>query len=170
MQITIRPWREEYIPNLIKYANNENVARNLRDLFPQPYTEEDAKTWIYFNKDLEPALNMAIILNGEAIGGVGIMLKEDIHRKNAEIGYWVAENYWGKGIATQAARLMVEYTFTNFDVTRIYASTFDYNVASQRVLEKIGFVKEARLKKALFKNGRYVDEVIMSILKEDFIR
>jgi ribosomal-protein-alanine N-acetyltransferase len=170
MQIRIRPWKEGDEENLVKYADNKNIARNLRDLFPNPYTLDDARTWIAFNKDLLPALNMAILLDNDLIGGVGIALKEDIHRKNAEIGYWIAEPFWGKGYATEAVRLMVEYTFRHFDVTRIYASSFDYNAASQRVLEKTGFKMEARLKKALFKNGRYADEIIMALLKEDFLK
>lgn len=169
MQIRIRPWQEGDEDNLVKYANNKNIACNLRDLFPSPYTLRDARTWIAFNKDLMPALNMAILLEEELIGSVGVVLKEDIHRKNAEIGYWIAEPYWGRGYATQAVRLMVDYTFQNYDVTRIFASTFDYNVASQRVLEKSGFRKEARLRKALFKNGRYADEMIMALLKEDYL-
>lgn len=169
MQITIRPWKDGDEENLVKYANNKNIARNLRDLFPSPYTFSDARTWIAFNKDLLPALNMAIMLDDELIGGVGVVLKEDIHRKNAEIGYWIAEPFWGKGFATQAVSMMVDYTFQNYDVTRIYASTFDFNIASQRVLEKTGFQKEARLKKALFKNGKYADEIIMALLKEDYL-
>jgi len=169
MQISIRPWREGDEENLVKYANNINIACNLRDLFPSPYTPRDARTWIVFNKDLMPALNLAILLEEELIGSVGIVLKEDIHRKNAEIGYWIAEPFWGKGYATQAVRLMVEYTFQHYDVTRIYASTFDHNIASQRVLEKNGFRKEARLRKALFKNGRYADEMILALLKEDYL-
>jgi len=170
MQITLRPWKEGDEKNLVKYANNKNVARNLSDLFPHPYTLGDAKTWIAFNKDLLPALNLAILSNEELIGGIGILLKEDIRRKNAEIGYWIAEPFWGKGIATKAVRLMVDYTFQHYDITRIYASTFEQNLASQRVLEKAGFKREARLRKALFKNGRYADEIVFSILKENYAR
>jgi RimJ/RimL family protein N-acetyltransferase len=170
MQITLRPWKEGDEENLVKYANNRNVARNLSDLFPHPYTPGDAKTWIAFNKDLLPALNLAIVCDEEVIGGVGIILKEDIRRKNAEIGYWIAESFWGKGIATQAVNKMVDYTFQHYDIARIYASTFDNNVASQRVLEKSGFRKEACLKKALFKNGRYMDEIIYFLLKEDYLQ
>jgi RimJ/RimL family protein N-acetyltransferase len=169
MQIKLRPWKEGDENNLAKYANNKKIAENLTDLFPHPYTSSDAKTWIEFNKDLLPALNMAILYGDDVIGGVGILLKEDIRRKNAELGYWVAEPYWGKGIATKAVRMMVDYAFQHYDVTRIYASTFDHNIASQRVLIKSGFKKEACLKKALFKNGRYADEIIFSLLKEDYL-
>lgn len=169
MQINIRPWKEGDEDSLVKYANNKNIARNLRDFFPHPYTMSDARTWIAFNKDLLPALNMAIVLNKEVVGGVGIVLMEDIHRKNAELGYWIAEPFWGRGFATEAVKMMVDYTFQHYDVTRIFASTFDYNIASQKVLEKTGFKKEARLRKALFKNGRYADEIIMALLKEDYL-
>ncbi|MBR9997906.1 MAG: GNAT family N-acetyltransferase [Cyclobacteriaceae bacterium] len=169
MLIRIRPWKEGDEMNLVKYANNKNIARNLRELFPNPYTLSDARTWIAFNKDLLPALNMAIIWENEVIGAVGIVLKEDIHRKNAEIGYWIGEPFWRKGFATKAVKMMIDYTFENYDVTRIFASTFDHNIASQKVLLKSGFKLEARLKKALFKNGRYADEIIMSLLKEDYL-
>ena len=169
MAIVIRPWREGDEISLVKYADNEKIARNLREIFPSPYTMRDARTWIAFNKDMLPALNMAIVLNQDVVGAVGIALKEDISRKNAEIGYWVGEPYWGKGIATEAVRRMVEYTFENYDVTRIYASTFDFNTASRKVLQKAGFRHEATLRKALFKDGRYYDEIIMSLLKEDYL-
>lgn len=167
MKVTLRPWAEEDIPDLMRYANNEKVARNLRDRFPQPYTEKDAMTWIALNKNLRPALNMAIIADGRMVGGIGISVREDIHRKNAEIGYWVGEPFWGKGITTEAVRLMVAHTFEQFDVTRIYASTIHTNIASQKVLEKNGFLKEARLKRAIYKNDRYFDEVILSLLKKN---
>ena len=170
MAINIRPWKEGDENSLVKYANNENISRNLRELFPHPYTLRDARTWIAFNKDMLPALNMAVILGDHVIGAVGIALKEDVYRKNAEIGYWIGEPFWGRGYATAAARLMVAYTFENYDVTRIYASMFDHNIASRKVLEKAGFKHEATFKKALFKNGRYADEIIMSLLKEDYLQ
>jgi [ribosomal protein S5]-alanine N-acetyltransferase len=170
MQISLRLWKEGDESSLVKYANNKNISRNLRELFPNPYTLRDARTWIAFNKDMLPALNMAIILDAEVIGAVGIALKEDIYRKNAEIGYWIGEPFWGRGFATEAVKLMIDYTFENYDVTRIYASMFEQNIASQKVLLKAGFKLEAILKKALFKDGRYADEIIMSLLKEDYPR
>lgn len=168
MKVTLDYWHEKYIPNLLLYANNEKITDNVRDRFPSPYTEEDARAWVALNKDLRPALNMVILAEGRMAGAIGISVKDDIHRKNAEIGYWVGEPFWGKGIATEAVRLMVSYTFRNFDVTRIYGSTFHSNIASQRVLEKNEFIREARLKNALFKKNRYFDEVILSFLKQDF--
>ncbi len=168
MKITIRSWQEKDIPNLLLFANNEKVARNLRDQFPQPYTERDAITWIMLNKDLHPALNMAIVVDDKMAGGTGISIKDDIYRKNAEIGYWIGEPFWKKGIATEAVRQMVDHTFRNFEITRIYASTFDFNIASQKVLMKLGFNREARLRKALFRDDKYFDEIILSVLKEDY--
>ena len=170
MAINIRPWKEGDENSLVKYANNVNISRNLRELFPHPYTLRDARTWIAFNKDMLPALNMAVILSDQVIGAIGIALKEDIYRKNAEIGYWIGEPFWGRGYATAAVRLMVDHTFLNYDVTRIYASMFEHNIASRKVLEKAGFRHEATFKKALFKNGRYADEIIMSLLKEDYLQ
>lgn len=169
MKITIRPWQKGDEKYLSSYANNIKIANNLRDIFPHPYTWQDASRWISLNDQLSPALNMAILLKNEPVGGIGIALKEDIYRKNAEIGYWVAEDFWGQGIATRAMELMLKYTFDHFDVVRIYASTFDYNQASQRVLLKSGFELEARFRKAVFKNFKYHDELVYSLLKENYL-
>ncbi len=169
MNVLVRPWQPGDEHYLVKFANNENVVRNLRDSFPHPYTEKDARVWIRMNKDLQPALNMAIEVDGKAVGAVGIMLKEDIYRKNAEIGYWLAQEYWGKGVASLAVKEMVKYAFENYDVMRIYASTFEENHASQRVLNKAGFKKEAVFRKSIIKNGKFHNEVVMSLLKEDYL-
>jgi RimJ/RimL family protein N-acetyltransferase len=107
-----------------------------------------------------PMKVFAIEVNGEVVGSIGIYPQTDIHEKNAEIGYWLAEGYWGQGIMTKAIQEIVEYEFQTFDIVRIFARSFSTNLKSQRVLEKTGFELKARLKKVLFKNGVFMDELI----------
>jgi ribosomal-protein-alanine N-acetyltransferase len=165
MNITIRNWVIEDIPELTKYANNRHIWNNLADVFPSPYTEADAEEFIKKVKKDSPRKILAIDTEGQAIGSIGIFPESDIHRKNAAIAYWIAEPFWGKGIATQAVRLMLEYSFNKFEVTRIYAKPFGFNKASHSVLEKAGFKKEAVIKNGVFKNNQYFDEYIYSIQK-----
>ena len=165
MDIKLREWREADLDNLVKYANNFNIAKWLTNGFPHPYTYEDGKTFLsMFTKD-KPAKVFAIEVNGNAVGSIGIFPQTDIHEKNAEMGYWLAEEYWGKGIMLKAIQEIVDYGFQTFDIIRIFARPFSTNLKSQRVLEKAGFVCEARLKKALFKNGEFMDELIYVKLK-----
>ena len=163
--ITLRKWEESDIESLVKYANNYGIARFLTDAFPYPYTMEDAKAYISIVKDENPTKCFAIDFNGEAIGSIGIFPQADVHRKNAEMGYWLSEKFWGQGIMPEAIRPIVEYGFKTFDITRIFARPYGHNLKSQRVLEKAGFTLEARFEKALFKNGEFVDELIYAIRK-----
>jgi len=150
-----------------KHANNPKVFENLRDRFPHPYSESDAENFIEFVlSSSDPQTNFTIEFDGEAIGNISIFLKEDVYRKNAEIGYWIGESYWGRGIMTKAVKLIVEYIFSTFDVLRVYATPFSTSLGSMKVLEKAGFKKEAVLSKSVFKNGQFLDEHIYSILKE----
>ena len=164
--ITLRKWSESDVETLAKNANNYNIARFLTDAFPHPYTTEDAIAFISKMKDENPAKCFAIDLNGEAIGSIGIFPQTDVHRKNAEMGYWLAENFWGQGIMPEAIRLIVDYGFKTFDITRIFARPYGHNLKSQRVLEKAEFTLEARFDKTLFKNGEFVDELIYAIRKK----
>ena len=165
MNFTLRPFRNSDLASLVKYANNYNIAKFLTNQFPHPYTDEDGRKFISSVSNNDPANVFAIEVNGEAAGAIGIFPQTDVHEKNAEIGYWLAEPFWGNGIITRAIEQTVEYGFKTFDITRIFARPFSTNLASHRVLEKAGFVCEARLKDALYKNGRYMDELIYSIKK-----
>lgn len=156
----LRKWNEADLDSLVKYANNKNIAKWLTNGFPHPYTQEDGKTYISMSTNDNPTKVFAIEVNSEAVGSIGIYPQSDIHEKNAEIGYWLAEAYWGQGIMTKAIQEIVEYGFRTFDLVRIFARPFSTNLKSQRVLEKAGFELEARLKKALFKNGEFMDELI----------
>jgi len=165
--ITLRNWQEKDIKSLAKNANNKKVWDNLRDDFPNPYTELAAKQWIEIANQNNPLTNFAIVYKEKAMGGIGIILQTDVYREKAEIGYWLGEEHWHKGFVTKALKAMVEYTFTNFDVDRIFAQFFESNVASKRVLEKAGFSFEACLKKSIIKNNQIQDCLIFSVLKSN---
>ena len=167
MNFTLRPFRDSDLTSLVKYANNYNIARFLTNQFPHPYTDEDGRKFISSVANNNPVNVFAIEVNGEAAGAIGIFPQSDIHEKNAEMGYWLAEPFWGNGIIPRAIEQTVEYGFKTFNITRIVARPFSINPASQRVLEKTGFVCEARLKNAVYKYGSYVDELIYAIRKND---
>ena len=166
MNYTLRPFRDSDLTHLVKYANNYNIAKYLTNQFPHPYTDEDGQKFISSVSNNDPINVFAIEINGEAAGAIGIFPQSDIHEKNAEMGYWLAEPFWGNGIITRAIGEIVEYGFKTFDISRIYARPFSVNPASQRVLEKVGFTCEARLKDAVYKNGHYMDELIYVKRKE----
>ncbi len=160
MAVTIRKWNESDIPSLVQYANNINIWNNLRNSFPHPYTEDHANSWVATSSVEEPLINFAIDLDGEAIGGIGLIFNSDVYVLSAEIGYWIAEPFWGKGIATEAIRQMMEYTFYYFEVVRVYAEVFENNKASMRALEKNGFYLEGVRRKSVFKNAVLMDDYI----------
>jgi len=159
----LRSWETSDIDRLVVIADNYEIAKNLTNKFPHPYTRESGEGFIAFARSHDPRAIMAIEVEGELAGGVGLHLQEDIFEKNAELGYWLAEEYWGKGIMTAAVREIVDYGFQAFDINRIFARPFGSNVGSQKVLEKAGFILEATLSKTIYKNGEYEDEVIYAI-------
>jgi len=166
MELKLRKWNEADLENLVRYANNQNVAKWLTNGFPHPYTQENGKAFITMAANDNPTKIFAIDVNGEAVGSIGFFPQTDIHEKSAEVGYWLAEEYWGQGIMTNAIQEIVDYGFQTFDIVRIFARPFSTNLNSQRVLEKAGFTLEARLKKALFKDGEFMDELIFVIIKD----
>lgn len=166
MNYKLRDWKISDVDALVKHANNYNIAKWFTNVFPYPYTENDGKAYLEFVSQESHSKIFAIEVNGEAVGSIGIFPQSDVHGKNAEIGYWLSEAYWGHGIMTKAIQEIVDYGFANFDIVRIYARPFSTNKGSQRVLEKAGFKLEARLEKALYKNDEYMDELIYSKLKE----
>jgi [ribosomal protein S5]-alanine N-acetyltransferase len=163
MNSTIRPWTMQDLDNLVKYGNNPKIAKFMSDGFPNPYTIEKAKAFIENAVKDSPLRIFAIDVEGQVVGGIGIHPQTDIHRKNAELGYWLAELYWGKGIMTNAIKQIVAHGFKYFDIDRIFARPFGTNIASHRVLEKAGFTLEARFEKTLIKNGEYLDELIYAV-------
>jgi len=167
MNFTLRKWTKADLGSLMKHANNIHIANNLTDAFPYPYTILFGEAYLARAISEYPTGIFAIDVNGEAVGSIGIYQQTDIHAKNAEMGYWLSEEYWGQGIMTGAIKEMVQYGFDTFDITRIFARPFGTNRASQRVLEKAGFTLEAKLTNALYKNGEFVDELIYAIRKEE---
>jgi RimJ/RimL family protein N-acetyltransferase len=153
---------------LVKYANNYNVSRLLRDQFPFPYKKTDAEMWLIQASNQEIETNFAIANQSELIGAIGLNFQEDVNRYSAEIGYWLAEPFWNKGIATSAISVFTHYAFKNYNINRIFASVFEGNEPSEKVLLKSGYKKEATLRKAVFKEGKFLDQYIYAILKEEF--
>ena len=121
----LRSYRSDDAPALAKYANNRNVSRNLRDRFPYPYRIEDAENFIQHANGQDPETIFAIASDTEAIGGIGLELYDDVHRRSAQVGYWLGEPYWGRGIATEALRALTNYGFEAFDLVRIDAGVFE---------------------------------------------
>lgn len=162
----LRSWQPDDEAALVKHANNRKVWLNLRDAFPHPYTEADARAWIQLAMAQVPELNFAIASGKEAIGGIGLQPQSDVHRRTAEIGYWLAEPYWGQGIATKAVQSLTEYAFVSFDLVRIFGGVFEWNPASARVLEKAGYSYEGRFRKSVTKDGKTIDQLVYAIIKE----
>lgn len=161
----LRPWRMNDAASLAHHANNRNVSRNLRDAFPFPYTVADANAFLERRVGRVPPDNLAIEVAGEAAGGLGLRLHDDVSRGTAELGYWLAEPYWGKGIMTVAVLAMVGFGFDRFSLRRIEAPVFDRNIASARVLEKAGFSLEGRLRRAFIKDGEVMDALLYAIVR-----
>ncbi len=165
--VVIRPFKEDDIVSLAKHANNSKIADCLNDGFPHPYTIKDARDFIQRRKSERIPQVLAIVINDEAAGAIGVFQQQNIQRKNAEIGYWISEDYWGKGIATASVKWMINYAFSAFDIIRLFGRPFPFNIASQKVLENCGFHREAVIKDALFKGGKLYDEWIYSLLKKE---
>lgn len=163
----MREWRLGDRRSLAENANNVRVWDNLRDYFPHPYTENDAEQFIRMVMARSaPPTDLAIVVGGKAVGGIGIVPQNDVERISAEIGYWLGEGYWNKGIMTWAIRQMTGYVFGNFPITKLYAPVFEFNAASMRALEKAGFVREGVFRQAAVKNGRVIDLHYYGLLKE----
>ncbi len=162
----LRPLQESDLERLTQLANNRKVSINLRDGFPFPYSIEDAKRFKSMVDGHATLKLFAIEYCGEYVGNISLSVCADVYRKSAEIGYFIGEPYWNKGIVTCAVKLMTEWGFNNLDIVRIYAGVFEFNKASGRVLEKCGFVKEAVLKKAICKEEKMYDEIVYAKLKQ----
>jgi RimJ/RimL family protein N-acetyltransferase len=161
----LRGWKKGDEVSLQKHANNPKVAAYLMDRFPLPYTMKDALNWINFVIDQDPLINFAITIDNLVVGGIGLEPREDVYCKTTNIGYWLGEELWGRGIMPEAVKLVTEYAFSHFDFIRIQACVYSKNPASMRVLEKAGYMKEAVLKNAVVKNNVIMDEHIYAILK-----
>ncbi len=168
MECKIRSWRLEDASDLAKALNNKKIQDNLRDGLPYPYTIEDAIAYIsaMLNSDKDKVYAFAITIDDKAIGSIGVFRKDNIHFKTAEMGYYIAEEYWGQGIGTSAVQQVCKYIFENTDMIRIFAEPFSYNIGSCRILEKAGFLYEGTLRRNAVKNGVILDMRLYSIIKE----
>ena len=169
MKCRIRKWELSDAKDLAVALSNKKVQDNLRDGLPYPYTEQDGKEFIsaMLSADESETFAFAITVDNMVIGSIGIFRQGNIHRQIAELGYYIAEEYWGKGIMTEAVKQICEYVFANSDIIRIYAEPFAYNIASCRVLEKVGFQYEGTLRSNAVKNGRVIDMEMYSLLKAE---
>lgn len=165
---TLRPWHPDDAPGLVRHANNPRIAANLRDGFPYPYTLQDAKKWLSMVGENREDVILAVEIAGEACGGIGLHGLKDVYRYNGEIGYWLSEKHWGKGIMTEAVAAMVEHAFTKTPWLRLFACIFENNPNSMKVLEKNGFKPEAIHRKAVMKEGVLMDEHLYALLKDQW--
>ncbi|MCB0760849.1 MAG: GNAT family N-acetyltransferase [Flavobacteriales bacterium] len=163
MNIQLRPWTLSDLSRLVALANNPKIASFLTDEFPYPYEEQHGRKFLDMVTSANPVNVMAITLHGEVVGAIGVHPKSGIERRNAELGYWIGEEYWGRGLGTSAIRQMVNYAFSTFPIHRIFARPFGNNPASQRILEKAGFTLEARFEGTLIKHEVVLDELHYAI-------
>ena len=169
MNCKIRRWELSDARDLAAALSNKKIQDNLRDGLPYPYTEQDGKEFIsaMLTANESDTFAFAITVNGKVIGSIGAFRQTNIHNKTAELGYYIAEEYWGKGIMTEAVKQLCDYVFSYTDIIRIYAEPFAYNIGSCRVLEKAGFQYEGTLRSNALKNGNVLDMKMYSKLKTD---
>jgi RimJ/RimL family protein N-acetyltransferase len=158
--INIRNWQIRDAQALAAVANNRNVWNSIRNEFPSPYTVMDALAWIKHANEEKPVANFAIEIGNVVAGNISCIWHKDVYAKTVELGYFIGENYWGKGIATAAVALMLDAIKKNKEIVRIEAKIFGGNGASARVLEKNNFVLEGTRKNAIYKNGVIADEQV----------
>lgn len=167
----LRQWKQEDAEAVAVAADNEKIAQNLRNAFPNPYTLEDAK-W-YVNDCIahgeENQITRAIVVDGKAVGSVGVFVMDDVYEKSAELGYWLSEEYWGKGIMTEAVKNICREAYDKFDIVRIFAEPFEHNKGSRKVLEKAGFTCEGIMRDGVFKNGKVYSYCMYSLLKTEIL-
>lgn len=168
-EFMIRKWNPGDAEALAQAADNPNIAKNLRNVFPHPYRLEDAEWYINdcISHGEERQIARAIEVHRKAAGGIGISVKEDVYEKSAELGYWLSEDYWGRGIMTEAVREICREAFETFEIVRIFAEPFADNAASRKVLEKAGFTCEGIMRNGVYKNGQIHSYCMYSILREE---
>ena len=154
----IRSWESRDADALVKYGNNRNIAINLRDRFPHPYTKRDARDYILWSRKRSPETVFAIAVDSEAVGGIGFLVGADVERVSAEVGYWLGEPLWGRGITTEALVAMTKYAIETHGLTRMFALPFASNTASCRVLEKAGYALEGTLRNSAIKDGLVINQ------------
>ncbi|MEI7885489.1 MAG: GNAT family protein [Clostridia bacterium] len=167
MEFVLRDWQVADAESLAKQANNPRIANNLRNIFPHPYTLADAEWYINdcMKADQKKQCIKAIVVDGKAVGSIGIIIKTDVACKSAELGYWLGEDFWGQRIITRAIRQMCDLAFAEYELVRIFAEPYAYNIGSQKALENAGFKLEGRLQKSIYKNGNFFDSYIYGLVE-----
>ena len=160
----VRSLRPKDANSLAFHANNRKIWLNLRDTFPHPYTARDAMEFIAYSLSTDPETHFALAVKGEAVGAIGFRLQEGVERVSAEVGYWLGEAFWGRGIVTDALKAVTRHAFETYGVVRVFAVPFEWNVPSQRVLEKAGYVFEGRMRRSAIKDGRIIDQLMYAYL------
>ncbi len=171
MDYKLRKWNQDApqdLKDLVHHANNINIARFLSDHFEHPYTMENGKSYLKMLSESKEGMFFCIEINGQAAGSIGIHPLKDIFKPSVELGYWLSEEYWGKGIMTKALGEVVSIAFENPVVTRVFARCFGSNIPSQKVCEKLGFTIEGQFEKTILKNGQYEDELIFAMRKKNW--
>jgi RimJ/RimL family protein N-acetyltransferase len=163
----LRPWSSRDVDALVRHADNRNVWMNLRDRFPQPYSHTDAVRWIELAQELPSDTQFAVEVDGEAAGGIGLEMQGDIERASAEVGFWLGQACWGRGIMTQAVRAFSDFALNRPGCVRLYASVLAWNPASMRVLEKSGYQREGCMRRSAIKDARIVDRILYARVRED---
>lgn len=166
---TLRPWRQSDAEAVAAAADNPRIAANLRNAFPSPYTLADAEWYVNdcIAQGEERQLTRAILIEGRAAGSIGVFVRDDVYEKSAELGYWLAEEHWGRGVMTEAVRQICREAFDRFDILRIFAEPFADNRGSRRVLEKAGFTCEGTMRNGVFKNGQVHSYCMYALLREE---
>lgn len=169
IEFTLRKWRKEDAEAVAREADNPNIAANLRNTFPCPYTLEDAKWYVNdcVMNEGKNQLTRAIEVNGKVVGSIGVFIGNDVYEKSGELGYWLSEDFWGQGIMTRAVQMICKEVFQAFDIIRIYAEPFACNKGSRGVLEKAGFTFEGTMRNGVYKNGNIQSYCMYSILREE---
>lgn len=165
----LRKWQYDDAAEILKAANNPDIAKNLRNTFPNPYTIEDAEWFVNdcITKEGKKQITRAIVVDGKAVGSIGIFIKSDVYEKSGELGYWLSEEYWRMGITSKAVVQICKEAFANFDIIRIFAEPFDCNIGSKGVLQKAGFTYEGTMRNGVYKNGEVHSYCVYSILREE---
>jgi RimJ/RimL family protein N-acetyltransferase len=165
-ECVIRSWRPDDAAALRLHADDRLVWVNLRDSFPHPYTDRDAREWVRLAAGQSPETHFALTNDDAVVGGIGIRIGDDVFRRSAEIGYWLGSPYWGRGIATAAVRALTAWAFEEHDLVRLWASVFAWNPASARVLEKAGYACEGRLRQSVIKDGLLTDQLLYARVRD----
>ena len=168
---SLRPYCMEDIPSMVQHANSWKVARNLRDVFPHPYTEKDARDFVALcvQNEGRGQLCRAIDVGGQAVGTISLTVGRDVYRKSGELGYWLGEDFWGQGIMTEAVREICRLAFETWEIERIFAEPYADNLRSRRVLEKAGFSLEGTMRRGVCKWGEFFDYCMYALLKEELV-